>query len=770
MRARQYSTPKRKPSSNARSNTVQTKKASPKSKSELKDKRDVARAERQAAIAERKASVPKGSNDHHNPPKSETICASNPFALTDEEQAQKARIEAAIKVVKKPRSGEIAEKVLDLYEQSLMTSKQVEIIDTFGMRRALTEGILSEMFYQGKDGGYRFAPDKQLIAKATEQIVLANNDIPELLEEFRYDERRSGTKRGIDALCESILTRNKIRSIRDKVTEQISFARWITTLAENPSYEFARPFADAMETVSRYDLKSYLPPETERHFIIDVGPTNSGKTYSGMCELIEAESGVYLGPLRLLAMEAADTMNESGCPCSLLTGEEKNDIAGATHVASTVEMLSRDTHYDVAVIDECQMITDPERGYAWAAAITSVNADTVHLCVAPEAYMLICSILDGLDESYETESHERLVPLKPMKKTVKYPNGIKKGDALIVFSRKSVQRYAAELGRHGIKASMVYGALPYDVRKEEVRKFAEGETDVVVSTDAIGMGMNLPVQRVIFAETEKFDGHKVRDLLDTEVKQIAGRAGRYGKYDIGYVSVLKGCNRHLIMSALESEYESREEIRVDMPSRLLEESHSPLSLLMRAWQMTPVDHPYLKRNLSQQISLARRVEDLPNDFVADAVEIPFKSGDRFVPLDDIWEKHVRAAHAGEVFKAELYPISPDDSLEHLEDAAKLADLAYGLAKRYGTQQDLDAIDEHRNLVSQYMIEVLKERTEHARKCAWCGRPLSADTKHSMHDKCYREYRADKYARWDQLYYGQQHFFDDDEYEVYEEYL
>ncbi len=53
------------------------------------------------------------------------------------------------------------------------------------------------------------------------------------------------------------------------------------------------------------------------------------------------------------------------------------------------------------------------------------------------------------------------------------------------------------------------------------------------------MGLNLPIRRVIFANTHKFDGVISRPLNATEVKQIAGRAGRYGVYDTGYVSVLE---------------------------------------------------------------------------------------------------------------------------------------------------------------------------------------------------------------------------------------
>ena len=54
-----------------------------------------------------------------------------------------------------------------------------------------------------------------------------------------------------------------------------------------------------------------LKPETEfpqtrgmqRHFILHVGPTNCGKTYHALERLKEASCGVYLGPLRLLALE-----------------------------------------------------------------------------------------------------------------------------------------------------------------------------------------------------------------------------------------------------------------------------------------------------------------------------------------------------------------------------------------------------------------------------------------------------------------------------------
>lgn len=71
-----------------------------------------------------------------------------------------------------------------------------------------------------------------------------------------------------------------------------------------------------------------------------------------------------------------------------------------------------------------------------------------------------------------------------------------------------------------------------------MRRFLEKETEVVVSTDAIGMGLNLPIRRIVFIETRKFDGVGRRSLLPEEIKQIAGRAGRFGLYDEGFVAVL----------------------------------------------------------------------------------------------------------------------------------------------------------------------------------------------------------------------------------------
>ena len=243
----------------------------------------------------------------------------------------------------------------------------------------------------------------------------------------------------------------------------------------------------------------------KRTFILHVGPTNSGKTYDAIEDMKKNTPGTYLGPLRLLALEMYDKLNAAGVPCSMVTGEESLITEGADVISSTIELCNFRTHYKTAVIDEAQLIADPFRGSAWLKAICLVDADIVHICMAPEALSYIKKLIASFGSPCYTVNHERLSPL--------YFGGIingyedlRAGDALICFSRKSVLSTAALLEKNGFKASVIYGALPPEARRNEVKKFLDGDTNMVVATDAIGMGISLPIKRIIFTEIEKYDG------------------------------------------------------------------------------------------------------------------------------------------------------------------------------------------------------------------------------------------------------------------------
>jgi hypothetical protein len=106
-----------------------------------------------------------------------------------------------------------------------------------------------------------------------------------------------------------------------------------------------------------------------------------------------------------------------------------------------------------------------------------------------------------------------------------------------VFSRLEVlqlKQYFEDLGK---KVSVIYGNLPPENRKKQIQRFINGETDIAISTDAVGQGVNLPTDRVILLKTSKYDGTEVRQLSKLELKQIVGRAGRYNLSTLGYGEV-----------------------------------------------------------------------------------------------------------------------------------------------------------------------------------------------------------------------------------------
>ena len=136
-----------------------------------------------------------------------------------------------------------------------------------------------------------------------------------------------------------------------------------------------RPLLELYQTYKRYvieykimDLVPSRPelefPQTlamSRRFILHIGPTNSGKTFHALERLKLAGRGIYLGPLRLLALEVYEKMQEYGVPCTMLTGQECIADENSRITASTIEMADFSQEYDIAVIDEAQLTADPDR-------------------------------------------------------------------------------------------------------------------------------------------------------------------------------------------------------------------------------------------------------------------------------------------------------------------------------------------------------------------------------------------------------------------------
>ena len=286
-----------------------------------------------------------------------------------------------------------------------------------------------------------------------------------------------------------------------------------------------------------FEVASRMP----RKFIALLGPTNSGKTHRAMEALAKASSGVYLAPLRLLALENYERLQAARphgeeIKVSLITGEERRLAEGATHVASTVEMLDTKRQVEVAVIDEIQMLADRDRGAAWTTAVCGAPAATVYLVGAPEARRAIEALAERLEVPLEVHVLKRMAPLAMEPAPVRKLSNLRRGDAVIAFSRRDVLMWRDMITEKGLSVATVYGNLSPEVRRAQAERFREGQADIVVGTDALAMGLNMPIARIVMTTAVKYNGVEEEEISAALAKQIAGRAGRYGVHEEGFVA------------------------------------------------------------------------------------------------------------------------------------------------------------------------------------------------------------------------------------------
>lgn len=306
----------------------------------------------------------------------------------------------------------------------------------------------------------------------------------------------------------------------------------------------------------RFPYEWYPATRTmQRTIHLHVGPTNSGKTYRALLALENAQTGIYAGPLRLLAHEIYARFVAKGRPCALITGEEQRfptadgtpmdpedpasamaamgggGVADSYFQSCTVEMTPLNKRVDVAVIDEIQMISDPDRGWAWTQAFLGVQAREVHLCGEERSVDLIQALCARIGDTCVVHKYERLSALQTMRESLKGDfRNLRKGDAVVSFSRVALHTLKAGIeSSTGRRCAIVYGSLPPETRAQQAALFNDpnNDYDFLVASDAIGMGLNLEVKRIIFETATKHDGINFRHLTVPEVKQIGGRAGRY---------------------------------------------------------------------------------------------------------------------------------------------------------------------------------------------------------------------------------------------------
>jgi len=489
-----------------------------------------------------------------------------------------------------------------------------------------------------------------------------------------------------------------------------------------------------------------------------VGPTNSGKTHAAMDRLAEAESGCYLAPLRLLALEGQEALETRGRACSLVTGEERDVRPGAGFVSSTIEMVNTSRVWGACVIDEIQMIGDPDRGWAWTQAVAGVAAPEILMTGSADAIPYVKRLADAMGEDLEVVEFTRKSPLRVQEEPVPLAN-VKQSDAIVAFSRRDVMGLRRDMLARGHTVAVIYGALSPEVRRAEARRFREGQADVLVATDAIGMGLNLPIARVVLSTTRKFDGREERELTPSEIRQIGGRAGRFGMHEEGRVAVLDGESINPVRRALTSPPVPPEDPRswispnlthVEAIARELDTDSLAKVLRTAGQELLRASQTFRMTDLEQRIQAAQAV---------DKAKLPLAVRDMLArcPVDvrdnnqlrllGLWAQNQgRGKPNPAPVEAERFHhrVGTDVELEAAERAVKdltaYAWLAYRFPDAY---PEMDLCLERRAMLNAFIERTLAERSL-ARACPACGTRLKANHRFRVCDSCYAQ-RVDRYA-------------------------
>ncbi len=482
--------------------------------------------------------------------------------------------------------------------------------------------------------------------------------------------------------------------------------------------------------------------ELSRHFVLHIGPTNSGKTFHALERLKKARNGAYLGPLRLLALEVYEQMHSAGIPCAMRTGQECIEEEGSCVVASTIEMADFDETYDVAVIDEAQLVADTDRGHSWTKAILGLRAEEIHICMSPAAEQVVCHLIALCQDDYEIRRYERKTELVCEDAPFHFPEDIQNGDALIAFSKKSVLDVAGRLEEAGIASSVIYGSLPPEIRRRQTRMFNRGKTKVAVATDAIGMGLNLPVRRIVFMQTDKFDGVSRRPLKVPEVKQIAGRAGRFGIYDKGYVSALGETELEFIRSLYEADEEPLTQVNLGFPQVLLD-IDAPLDELMKIWYSVTPSEPFVKENIDEALYLyeqAKRYKNQIDGFenkhlVYKMITCPIDIKDRRVV--GLWLDYCRSYTADVSLEKPAFYRDRKGGIAQYETYYKQLDLYYQFSHRMQKELDEEWLAEQREKTEMRIMNYLtRGKQNYIARCRYCGRLLPLGSPFQVCDDCF----------------------------------
>ena len=265
-------------------------------------------------------------------------------------------------------------------------------------------------------------------------------------------------------------------------------------------------------------------PTSSGRVLAVLGPTNTGKTHFAVERMLAHPTGMMGFPLRLLAREIYDRVValKGADAVALMTGEEKIGSESARYVVATVEAMPLQRRVSFLAVDEIQLCADYERGHIFTDRLRHARGLDETMFLGSDT---IRPILRQLLPEAEIIGRPRFSVLRHGGHVK--PTRLPRRSAIVAFTAADVYALGELMRRQRGGAAVVLGALSPRTRNAQVAMYQAGEVEHLVATDAIGMGLNMDLAHVAFAEARKFDGRIDRRLTAPEMAQIAGRAGRY---------------------------------------------------------------------------------------------------------------------------------------------------------------------------------------------------------------------------------------------------
>ncbi len=305
------------------------------------------------------------------------------------------------------------------------------------------------------------------------------------------------------------------------------------------------------------------------------------------------------------------------------------------------------------------------------------------------------------------------------------------------------------------RTSVIYGNLGPEVRREEARRFREGETEILVATDAIAMGLNLPIKTLLFSKADKFDGQNQRDLSVSEIQQIAGRAGRYGLSEKGYVGALSADVLKKITPLFSREAEAikipfnvmANFDHIQLVSTILEEK-SLAAIIEFFVENMKFEGPFRAINLESMAEASVIVDRYDLDMRTKYILATAPLSTRSPIVMGAYERYVRAL-------AQAKPIAyipprhvgshaqTTEELQDAEDQIKEISLYLWLSYRLGEFfVDSEKARSYRGELNRFIENSLKQ-SHFVPRCKTCGKPLAPGSEFSICQSCFNNLNRSK---------------------------